>query len=67
MKCTQCVKKDVCKYYIPNSNNACTHFLGIKGVWELLSQNMSDSVYVTDKFVKMYGEEAIFDDERSVK
>ena len=63
MKCNQCIKKDVCKHYINNCNNACSHFLGIKGVWELLSRGMNDSAYVTDKMVKMYGEQAVFDKE----
>lgn len=62
MKCNQCIKKDVCKNYIHNCDKACSHFLGIKGVWELLSRGMNDSAYVTDKMVKMYGEKAVFDD-----
>lgn len=62
MKCNQCVKKDVCKNYIANSDNACSHFLGIKGVWELMSRHLDDSATVTDKFVKMYGEKAVFEE-----
>lgn len=66
MKCNQCIKKDVCKNYIHNCDKACSHFLGIKGVWELMSKGMNDSVYITDKFVNMYGEDEIFNTEPTV-
>lgn len=63
MKCNKCAKQDTCKYYIKNCDKPCSHYLGLKGIWELMSKSMNDSAYVTDKFVNMYGEEAVFDRE----
>ena len=63
MKCNKCIKQDTCKYYIRNNDTSCSHYIGLKGVWELLSRGMNDSAYVTDKFVNMYGEQAVFDKE----
>ncbi len=66
MKCNQCVKKDVCKNFIHNCDNACSHFLGIRGIWQAISEQMNDSAYVTDKFVDMYGETEVFSTESTV-
>ena len=63
MKCNKCLKQDTCKYYIKNCDKPCSHYLGLKGIWELLSRGMNDSAFVTDKFINMYGEQAVFDKE----
>lgn len=62
MKCDKCIKMDTCKHYIRGNETSCSHYLGIKGVWELMSKHLNDSAAVTDKFINMYGEQAVFDD-----
>ena len=63
MKCDKCLKQDTCKYYIRNNDVPCSHYFGLKGVWELMTRYLDNSEAVTDNFVKMYGEKAVFDKE----